>query len=74
MLWGVMICGAVLSIAFTFFFGTRNLRAQVPMTGVLSVIVFMGLFVLVSITHPFTGPVHVDSRPLERVLQDFGHA
>ncbi len=73
MLWAVLICGAILTVAFTFFFGTRNLRAQVLMTGILSVIVFMGLFVIVSIDHPFTGPVHIDSRPLQRVLQDFGH-
>ncbi len=72
MLWAVLICGAILTVAFTFFFGTRNLKAQVLMTGVLSVIVFMGLFVIVSIDHPFTGPVHIDSRPLQRVLQDFG--
>ncbi len=73
MLWAVLICGAILTVAFTFFFGTRNLRAQVLMTGALSVIVFMGLFVIVSIDHPFTGPVHIDSRPLQRVLQDFGN-
>jgi hypothetical protein len=72
MLWGVLICGAILTVAFTFFFGTRNLRAQVLMTGVLAVIVFMGLFVIVSIDHPFTGPVHIDSAPLQRALQDFG--
>jgi hypothetical protein len=72
MLWGVLICGALLTVSFTFFFGTRNLRAQVLMTGVLSVIVFMGLFVIVSIDHPFTGPVHIDREPLQRVLEDFG--
>jgi hypothetical protein len=73
MLWAVLICGAILTVTFTFFFGTRNLHAQVLMTGILSVIVFMGLFVIVSIDHPFTGPVHIDSRPLQRVLADFGN-
>ncbi len=73
MLWAVLICGAILTVTFTFFFGTRNLRAQVLMTGILSIIVFMGLFVIVSIDHPFTGPVHIDSRPLQRVLVDFGN-
>jgi hypothetical protein len=41
------------------------------MTGILSVIVFLGLFVIVAIDHPFTGPVHVDSAPLRHVLEDF---
>lgn len=70
-LWGVLFGGAALTVAFTFFFGTENLAAQVMMTGILTVIVFMGLFVIVSIDHPFTGPVHIDSAPLETVLKDF---
>jgi Protein of unknown function (DUF4239) len=72
MLWGVLVLGGVLTVGFTFFFGTRNLHAQMLMTGILSVIVFMGLFVIVSINHPFTGPVHTDAGPLRAVLEDFG--
>jgi hypothetical protein len=72
-LWGVLVLGGVLTVTFTFFFGTRNLRAQVMMTGILAVIVFMGLFVIVSINHPFTGPVHIDGEPLAGVLEDLGN-
>ena len=72
MLWGVLVLGGVLTVGFTYYFGTRNLRAQMMMTGILSLIVFMGLFVIVSINHPFTGPVHIDSEPLQTVLEDFG--
>jgi hypothetical protein len=60
-------------VGFTFFFGTENLAAQVMMTGILSVIVFLGLLVIVSIGHPFTGPVHVGSEPLQTVVEDFEH-
>ena len=69
----VLYCGAFLTIAFTFFFGTRSLSAQVLMTGILSLTVFLGLLVMVSIDHPFTGPVHVGNEPLEKVLEDYGH-
>ncbi len=69
--WLVLYCGALLTVGFTFFFGTKNLPAQVMMTGILSVIVFMGLFVIVSIEYPFTGPVHVGSEPLQTVVEDF---
>jgi hypothetical protein len=41
--WLVLSCGALLTVGFTFFFGTKNLPAQVMMTGILSVVVFMGL-------------------------------
>jgi hypothetical protein len=71
-LWAALSFGGVLTVAFTFFFGTENLRAQVLMTAILAFIVFMGLFVIVTIDYPFTGPVHVDSLPLERVITDFG--
>ena len=63
----------MLTVGFTFFFGTENLPAQVMMTGVLSVLVFMGLLVIVSINHPFTGPVHIGSEPLQDVIEDFAH-
>lgn len=71
--WLVLYCGAVLTVGFTFFFGTENLAAQVMMTGILSIIVFMGLLVIVSIDHPFTGSVHVGSDPLQSVIEDFEH-
>jgi len=70
-LWAALCVGGALTVGFTFFFGTRNLAAQVMMTCILAVIVFMGLFVIVAIDHPFTGPVHVEPAPLERVLADF---
>ncbi|WP_162009716.1 DUF4239 domain-containing protein [Methylocystis heyeri] len=72
MLWGILVCGALMTVAFTFFFGTENLSAQVAMTGILSSIVFMGLLVLVSFDHPFTGPVHASAQPLQAVIDDFG--
>jgi hypothetical protein len=72
MLWVVLTFGGVLTVGFTFFFGTKNLRAQILMTGILSSVVFMSLFVIASINHPFTGPVHVDNEALRAVLADFG--
>lgn len=70
-LWLVLSSGAILTVVFTFFFATRNLPAQVMMTGILSLLVFMALFVIISIDHPFTGPASVNSEPLEAVLIDF---
>jgi Protein of unknown function (DUF4239) len=72
-IWLALFCGAVMTVGFTFFFGTRNLPAQVMMTGILSVLVFMGLLVIVSIDHPFTGPSNVGSEPLLAVIEDFAH-
>ncbi|MGH6799412.1 MAG: DUF4239 domain-containing protein [Roseiarcus sp.] len=70
-IWMVLFMGALLTVGFTLFFGSENLLAQVSMTGVLSVLVTMGLVVIISIDHPFTGPVHIRPDPLALVLTDF---
>lgn len=69
-LWVVLFGGAVLTIGFTLFFGTPNLRAQALMTGILAMLICSGLLVIVAIEYPFTGEVHVSPESIERVLQD----
>jgi Protein of unknown function (DUF4239) len=69
--WLVLSVGALFTITFTFFFGTRNARAQVLMTGLLSGLIFMGLLVIVTIDHPFTGPVSVVPESIVLVLHEF---
>jgi Protein of unknown function (DUF4239) len=72
--WLVLFGGAFITIGFTFFFGTENLRAQTMMTGALSVLIFSGLLIIIAIDHPFAGTVRVDSEPLSAVLADFAGA
>jgi Protein of unknown function (DUF4239) len=69
-IWIVLFAGALLTVGFTLFFGSENPLAQVSMTGVLSVLVTMGLVVIISIDHPFTGPVYIHPDPLALVLAD----
>ena len=71
-IWMVLFLGAGLTVGFTLFFGSENLTAQVSMTGVLSLLVTMGLVVILSIDHPFTGPVYIHPDALEAVLAEFG--
>lgn len=69
--WLVLFAGAAITIGFTFFFGTENLRAQSLMTGALAVLIFAGLLIIVAIDFPFTGTVKIDPAPLATVLRDF---
>jgi hypothetical protein len=71
-LWLVLFGGAALTISFTFFFGTQNLVVQTLMTGMLSLLIFAGLFVIVAIDHPFAGSVKVQPEALHAVLEEFG--
>jgi hypothetical protein len=70
-LWTMLAWGALMTIGLTYFFGLENLRAQVAMTGALSTIVFLGLFVIVSYDHPFTGDISIEPHPLRTVHANF---
>ncbi|MBV8851196.1 MAG: DUF4239 domain-containing protein [Methylobacteriaceae bacterium] len=71
-LWLVLFGGAVLTISFTFFFGTQNVVVQTLMTGMLSLLIFAGLFVIVAIDRPFAGSVKVQPEALQKVYEEFG--
>jgi len=69
--WGILFTGAFVTVAFTFFFGTANLRAQTIMTSALSILIFGGLLTIVAIDHPFAGTVKVGPDALVSVINDF---
>ena len=69
--WAVLFFGAALTIGFTFFFGTENLRAQALMTGALAVLIFSGLLIIVADRPPFAGTVQGRPRPLDEVIEEF---
>ncbi len=71
--WIVVFGAAILTVSFAFFFGARNLRAQILMTGFLSLLTFTSVFAIVEINYPFTGPSYVKSEALSEVLEDFSH-
>jgi len=71
-IWIVLFGGASVTVGFTFFFGTANLRAQALMTGALSLLIFSGLLIIIVIDHPFAGAVKVGPEALTAVVEDFG--
>ena len=72
-IWAVLFTGAFVTIGFTFFFGTADLRAQTIMTSALSILIFGGLLTIVAIDHPFAGTVKVDPDALVAVINDFSN-
>jgi Protein of unknown function (DUF4239) len=73
-IWFVLFGGALVTLVFTFFFGTTNLRAQVAMTALLAMLIFSELLIIVAIDRPFTGSVKVEPAALADVLAEFGTA
>jgi predicted phage tail protein len=70
MVWFAVVVGAVLTIAFTFFFGTQNVIAQSVMTGVLAALIFSGIVVVIALDRPFTGAVTVSLESIQTVLEE----
>ncbi len=62
-IWLGLFGGAVITIGFTFFFGSENLRAQSTMTGTLSILIFSALLIIIAIDYPFAGNIKVDQMP-----------
>lgn len=67
MLWFTLIIAGTVTIVFTFFFGNRNWRSHCIMTGLLSGLIAMLLFVIHEVDHPYAGSVRVTSGAMERV-------
>jgi hypothetical protein len=67
-IWIVLFAGAGLTVYFALFFGSPNALAQIAMAAILSIVLTSGLVVIISLDHPFSGPVHISPESLERVL------
>ena len=63
LLWFVLLAGGISTISFTFLFGTDNLKAQIVMGVLLSTMIALILFTIMSLDFPFTGNVSVSSEP-----------
>jgi hypothetical protein len=70
LLWFVLIMGAMAIISFTFLFGTENLKAHIVMVALLSIVISLILFTILSLDFPFTGSVIISPEPFRQILLD----
>jgi Protein of unknown function (DUF4239) len=70
--WIALFGGAILNVAFTLFFGTRHIRVQMIMSGMLTAVIFLALFAIIMMDHPFYGSVRISLEPIEYVLATAG--
>ncbi len=67
-IWFALFAGAGLTVLFSLFFGNPNELTQLAMTAILSIVLTSGLVVIISLDHPFSGPVHIAPESIEHVL------
>ena len=66
-LWIVVIAGAMLSIATTWFFHTASFSMHLWMTILFSALIGLLIYLIASLDNPYRGRISVSPEPLQRV-------
>jgi ABC-type multidrug transport system fused ATPase/permease subunit len=67
-LWFVLLLGGIITVVFTFFFGSQNLYAQLTMTTMLAVLIVLILFTILIMDFPYSGDLSISVAPFQQVL------
>jgi hypothetical protein len=70
-MWAVLIAGAVVTVGFTYLFGFRRNIMQQLMTGSLSLLIALVLFLTVALNYPYRGSISVEPAAFHNVLETF---
>jgi hypothetical protein len=70
-LWGVLVIGGIIVVAFTYLFGLENTGSHRLMIASLAAIVALAIFTIYALDHPFAGITHVQPESFELVLETF---
>jgi hypothetical protein len=68
-LWGMLLCGGVINVGYTYLFGVRSFAAHLIITTALTAMTTLLLLVILILDHPFAGSIRVQAEPLVRLLQ-----
>ncbi|HEX8476412.1 MAG TPA: DUF4239 domain-containing protein [Pyrinomonadaceae bacterium] len=71
LMWLVIVVGSVITVAFSYFFGTRNTLAQILMTAGLAATLALILLLIADLEHPFSGLIRVEPQAFEQIMDVF---
>jgi len=69
LIWGVLLLGAVVTLAYPAFFATPRIAPQVLMTAGLAIIVGATVLLILNLNYPFSGPERVTAEAIDRVIE-----
>ena len=69
--WGVLIGAGLITIGFSFLFGTRNALAQVVMTAGLAMTIALVMLSIVALEQPFSGITRIGPQAFNHVMDTF---
>jgi hypothetical protein len=67
-LWFVLLFGGIITVSFTFFFGSEKVGAQLIMTTLLAVLIVLILFTILIMDFPFSGDFNISPDAFKQVL------
>jgi hypothetical protein len=66
--WTVIYLGCLMTIGFSYFFGSNVFRAQVLMCGFFSVLLGLTILAILELAHPYQGTVTISDQPFRYAL------
>src|SRR5271167_2896401 len=66
--WNVIYLGCLMTIGFSYFFGSNVFRAQVVMCGFFSILLGMTILAILELAHPYQGVVTISNQPYRYAL------
>ncbi|MDP1804397.1 MAG: hypothetical protein Q8K72_04460, partial [Acidimicrobiales bacterium] len=70
-LWVAIILGGVITVGFALIFGVSDERLHYLMIGGFAAVLALQVFVILVLSHPFSGDVIVTPQPFEHFVRDF---
>lgn len=71
--WAVLLGGGMITIGFSFFFGTENMWAQALMVAALAAAIALVLFLIFAFDQPFSGIAAVEPDAFHQLEEIFAH-
>lgn len=66
-LWAVLIAGAVVTIGFSYLFGAQNFATHAIMTLLLTAVIALAFYTILTLDFPFTGPAGIGPEAFQRL-------
>ena len=66
-LWVILIAGGALTIGFSYLFGAQNFATHAVMTLLLTIVIALAFYTILTLDFPFTGPASISSDAFARL-------
>jgi hypothetical protein len=71
-LWAAIMIGGAVTVGFALLFGVSDQRLHYLMVAAFATVLALQIFVILVLSHPFSGDLAVSPEPFLRVVSDFG--